>query len=354
MTTDATKRRLPWVDAARGISIFLVVMVHTVHWLGSAGMETTPALDAAIEPFTQMRMPLFFFASGLLATKWLQAPWSNLLRSKVAVLAWTFLIWQVSVFAYKAIGGTVLPAEDGDLLGQVARVLVSPIRPNGELWFLWALALFFITGRVVKDWPPLATVTVAAVVSVIWSGIAQPVLGADLMRLMGPGLSKFPMYFVFFIGAALYSRSLRDLVARVPIWVAVVVAVAWAALFGWLDVLAMAPFFPGLAFAGQVAGVVGGLSFAVLLQWFRPLTYLGQNTLVVYLSHTLFIVLIACALYLGGTLVEGWAAWLVAVAVIGVGLLLGRVAGGTWLLQSPRWFGRWLAGDLRARALSTP
>ncbi len=348
------QNRVPWVDAAKGISIFLVVMVHAVHWLGSAGMDAREPLNEFMSPLVHVRMPLFFFASGLFASKWLESRWSTLLRSKVALLVWTFLIWQSAVFAYKVIGGTVLPEEDGGILGQVARVLVSPIRPNGELWFLWALVLFFIVGRAARSLPPVVTVAVAAVVSVLWSGVTQPLLGDELIRLLGPGLSTFPMYFVYFIGAALFSGQIRAVVSRTPLWVAVLVAIAWVVAFWWLDVLALLPPVPGLVFLGQVTGIIGGVAFAVLLQWFKPLVYLGRHTLEVYLTHTLFIVLMACGLHLGGVSITGWASLVVAVVAISLGLLLGRVAGGTWLFESPRWFERWIAGDLRARAIYLP
>ena len=66
--------RHTWVDAAKGISILLVVMVHTRSWLDYAGIETGAVMNELIAASNHVRMPLFFFVAGLFAAKWVARP----------------------------------------------------------------------------------------------------------------------------------------------------------------------------------------------------------------------------------------------------------------------------------------
>lgn len=66
------KPRLGWVDAAKAISIVLVVLTHAQVELAFIGVSAVWS-DAAVDVFATMRMPLFFAASGLFATKWMSS-----------------------------------------------------------------------------------------------------------------------------------------------------------------------------------------------------------------------------------------------------------------------------------------
>lgn len=342
------RQRMDWVDAAKGLSIVLVVVLHTTLWLYQAGVVSDPALNRFNTVFEAVRMPLFFAMSGLFATRWLRAPWSELLHSKVSVLLWAFVLWQVTVFGYRVAGGAILPdVTDGKLRSQVLFLVLSPIRPNAELWFLWALVVFLLLGRMLWRLPPGWVVGTAAGASALWSGVVQPAIGDELRDLLGAGLYAFPQYFVFFIGAALFSAGFRRQVGRTPRFAAAVVLAVWTVLSVGLRVLEPLRGVPGAVFLEQCAGVLAGVALAVLLQRVRPLAHLGRHTLEVYLSHTVFIVAVACLLHVADVEVEHLPApALVAVVVplaIGLGLLVGRAASGTWVLEAPVAFRRLLA-----------
>lgn len=338
-----TKSRVGWVDTARGISIILVVLTHAIHWLGFAGV-TAPAellaFDAAAEG---IRMPLFFTAAGLFAAKWAAVGWRELFNRKLALLVWTFLIWQVAVFSYKFGAASILPdQQDGSLASHLLRVVVSPIRPNAELWFLWALVVFFIAAKLLNKAPGWLAVGGALILSVVWSGVVREFAGDDLIRLMGPGLSKFPMYFFFFIIASRYKDQIQRFVSTVPVVAWLLVSAAWAIavpISGWISLL---PYTPVNGLITQLFGVAAGIGCARALSPFPPVSRLGQQTLPIYLSHTTFVVGIACGIYALGVNVAGPLAWLLIIAVVSVAILLGlmleRIAGKTFLLRPPTWF----------------
>jgi fucose 4-O-acetylase-like acetyltransferase len=288
-------------------------------------------------------MPTFFFASGLFATRWIhERDWRTLVNGKLALLSWVFLTWQIMMFIYKYAAARTLPGQrDDTLLAHMLRVLVAPVRPNAELWFLWALVIFFVSAKTMRNVPSPWAVAGAAALSLVWSGVVSPALGTEGLRLLG-GAGSAPMYFVFFMVAERYRGTVRRVVSRVQRWQAAAVVAAWAVAIGTFDLLAPTSDTPGVTFAGQLIGVTAGVSLAVLIAPVATVRYLGRNTLPVYLTHTSLIVAFAIAYHASGAHLSGpallVAPWLVAATVISLGLGLHRVAGDTVLFRPPAWF----------------
>ena len=71
---SAQHKRLDWVDMAKGISIFLVVMMYAA---SSVGEDTggVGAFHWAIAFATPFRMPEFFLISGLFLSQVIDRPW---------------------------------------------------------------------------------------------------------------------------------------------------------------------------------------------------------------------------------------------------------------------------------------
>jgi fucose 4-O-acetylase-like acetyltransferase len=289
-------------------------------------------------------MPTFFFASGLFATKWIhERGWRALVNGKLALLAWVFLAWQLMMFVYKYAAAETLPGQlDSSLLEHVLRVLAAPLRPNAELWFLWALVVFFVSAKLVRHRPSPRVVLSAAAVSLAWSSVVTPVLGPERLRLLG-GASAAPLYFVFFVTAERYRGLIRDFVSRVRFWHATIAAAAWTVAVGVFDLLAAAPDVPGGMFFEQLVGIAAGVSVAVLIAPIAAVRYLGRNTLPVYLSHTTFVVFFAIGYYRSGAHVTGPVGlavpWMVAAGAILLGLGLHQIARSTVLFRPPSWFG---------------
>ena len=163
------KARLDWVDTAKGISILLVVLVHAAHWVEYAGVSSR-ALTDVNEALSTLRMPLFFCMSGLFAAKWLDRSWRELWSGKLSLLLWVFIVWQPMVLGYKLLAAGTLPdQEDTSVLAHLARFVLSPVRPSGELWFLWGLVLFFVVAKLLSRLPVWLHLAVAAA---IWSLLA--------------------------------------------------------------------------------------------------------------------------------------------------------------------------------------
>lgn len=314
-----TSCRLSWVDTARGISILLVVVLHATLWLGYIG-EPPSWLVAFNEVAGFFRMPLFFAAAGLFAQKWMRASWHELARDKLWLLVWVYLAWQPAFFAFKFAAGQVLPdQQDTSLAAHLLRAVVSPLRPQGELWFLWALVLFFVAARLLAALPRLLHLGLAAAGAMLWLLAVVPALGDQTVRLIGVGIVSAPYLYLFFVLGLLGRREIEAF------------AVAFER-FRWLPMLVILVFLPvaifvvsigaqsnGAVMLGmRVVGFVFGVALSVLLARAAVLTYLGARTLQIYVAHMPIIAAVVIALSLAGVGIQQPVAFAVGVVVLAV------------------------------------
>lgn len=325
--------RLDWVDTGRGMAIVLVALFHTSNWLVGAGIEAR-GWQEANEVVSSLRMPLFFALSGLFAAKWVRGTWRPLWEHKLRLFAWVFLVWgaigSVTYFAGLRVRGM------GSVLNAVVLpYLVSPVVPRLELWFIWALGLFFVVARLTRRVPPAVQLGVAAVASAV---------ALSGWQTLSPGWSGSVRYYAFFL-AGLYGRDLLLRLGSTPRrGLLVGVFVAWAAVAVGLwaldarDVL-------GLYFVNCVLGVAAGIGLSRLLAGSRSMRALGARTLPVYVAHTPLAIVASIVLSattaVGSPVAAVVAPPLLAAVVVLASLGLHRWAqarGAGWLYAPPAWF----------------
>ncbi len=329
----AAARRLDWVDAGRGLAIALVALFHSTNWLRAAKVDVDGWTQFSVV-VSSLRMPLFFTISGLFAAKWIRGAWRPLWTHKLRLYLWVFLLWGlVGSFTYW-LGVTM--KDQGSLKASVIKpYLMSPVVPRLELWFIWALALYFILAKLTRRIPVPLQIGVAAAASVF------ALSGWDTRS---PGWDGGVKYYAFFL-VGLYWRELVIRVGATPrkaalgavfvLWAVVAVGL-WAA--GLREVL-------GLYFVNCVLGVLAGIGLSRVLAGWAGLRSLGSKTLPVYVAHTP--IAIVCAFLVSLTPMPAFA-WsglvlppLVALVAILASLALHRVAqqrGAGWLYAPPRWF----------------
>lgn len=350
MTPVATSRqharpRLDAVDAARAISILLVVLLHARIVLGGVGAHA--GVVASIDDVAgHLRIPLFFAASGLFAARWASASWRELFGGRLAPLTWVFLAWQPAVLVYKLAESWLLHDEFADRWGwQVAQLLTSVARPVGELWFLWALAVFLVLAKLTVRVPLALRLGIPAAASYAWIAMVEPVLGRDVREGMGAGWDGVVKYFVFFLAAVVFSVRIRAFVAATPRWAAALVFAGWLALT--IAVIQGGVPVPWVRWPLFVLGAVAGFALGRMLDPIRPLCALGRRTLPVYVAHLPIIVAIVVVLDAAGLRAIVVRAPSIAVVVLAglatVGALalhraLVRTRSGGLLYAPPDWF----------------
>lgn len=339
--------RLKWVDASRGISIILVVLLHATSW--AAYTVSIPKwMTDFNDTLAPMRMPLFFCVSGILAHKWVNRSWNELYTGKVAILIWTFLLWQPSVFTYKVVAGKFLPDQaNSGLVDNVLRLSLTLVRPNGELWFLWALCLFLVGAKAISRFSKSVQFVFASAISIVWYFVAGNFITDSQLRVIGDGWDGALGLFVFFLGGVIYREYIKQGMQSASIGVAIIgVLISGGILYGYyyfeLSSVFSAPYMV------RFAGLVCGFLLAAILSRFAIVTYCGSVTLPIYLAHSLFIVLGCCAVAgLAGTELKAAPSFVVLVPFvlsvfsIAASLIIYRLRGwtlGKYLYAPPRWF----------------
>lgn len=283
---EKTAGRLDWVDMAKGLSIFLVVMMYCA---SSVGEDTgqSGVLHWTIAFAMPFRMPEFFLLSGLFLSQVIDRPWKAFADRRVVHYFYFYAVWAVIHILFKE---AVIARDPGGAAGSLLAAVVSPY---GVLWFIYMLGVFGIVAKVLHELkaPRWGVLAVAAVLQ-----MASIHTGSYLV-------DQFAEYFVYFYAAATFAPQ----VFRMANWAADHATLAIAGLGAWALVNAALVFSPGfrmdpvhiqmgwaalpgvhlmLAFAGAVAiSVVAAL--LTKLPWMNWLQWLGAKSLVIYVAFVL-------------------------------------------------------------------
>lgn len=326
----APETRVVWVDAAKGMSILLVVAHHSVLFLESTG-QAPAAVVAANSALASLRMPLFFLASGLFAAAPLAAPWRTVLHKRVALYLYLYALWTVIRFAFfLSVPGVVDPYDSTDPVGLALALLV----PGPGMWFLYALAVFSVIAKVIRRVPVTLQLVGAAVLSLL--------AGAEMVQFDSFSWTFMTRYLFFFL-LGCHARRLIERLARSSnaMWVVIAAGLCVGGAVG--AVLLGVRLVPGVALALNCLAVTFGVLFAAWISRYRigrPLVLIGRRTLPVYLIHVLWLAGIMIGLQRVDLppLVGYVLPVVLAVVLTALSLLTHRllVAGGaTWLFALP-------------------
>lgn len=148
-----SKRRLDWVDYARGIAIILVVTRHVLVGLQMSGLHIPTGMYNIQEYTLNFRIPVFFMLSGVfLAASSLKYKPASLLRQKVSTLLYPYLLWTIilitlQIFFSQFTNGERTPYD-------YLYIIIQP-RELEHLWYL--LALFNTSCLFILGWKWLKT-----------------------------------------------------------------------------------------------------------------------------------------------------------------------------------------------------
>ena len=281
---SAGSPRYEWMDAGRGVAIVLVVLLHATDWLQGAGVPVA-GWETLNDVLSGVRMPLFFTISGMLGARWIRARWPDLASRKITTLFWVYLIWQPIGLGAAAMADQIT-GDHQSLLHWAVALVATVGRPRSELWFLWALSVYFALARLTyrrRLWPQLVA---AGAVSALT--LCTPISSGTL------GWNGPPKYYLFFLLGAHCRTPLLWFAQRVHRSVGMLLGliVTWIAAASASQALGGERFVgPGLA--TRSLGLAAGIALAGLLARRRLLSFLGSRTLPIYLAHTPLIITMA-------------------------------------------------------------
>lgn len=140
-----SKKRLEWVDIAKGIAIFLVVTGHMLRGFTSSGMYSNynsllKYIDFTIYSF---HVPLFFLASGLIysykTTIETKGELIEFIKRKCKILIIPYII-----FSWLQLGVKIIMSGSVNHKVSVSSFFKIVYKPVEQFWFLYALLLIFI------------------------------------------------------------------------------------------------------------------------------------------------------------------------------------------------------------------
>jgi uncharacterized membrane protein YcfT len=324
-------RRILWVDFAKAVSLILVLHLHANFYgrvLPSSEFRSLLTLPAVLDVLSfHARMPIFFFISGMLAAKRLALDTGGVVRNNIYIYLLWSLIYQL-----------LIP----DWPHGYRRAMLDPARIGAILWggsmawYLWGIALAFLTARLTRSWSGWLVLSSAILISELqfvaaehWGGHAGSLLRCLPFYLLG---ARFPQ-----VGHRLAdSRSVTI----------VTVGVIAYFLFGLL--LSTNILFVGVAadFAGLSLGLMGaGWAARVYPGIAGPVGWIGRHTLPIYILHFpiialagLFSLSLLSPLPVHHPLLQIYAPLLTGVALFACVLIYGvivRMGAAGWLFAYP-------------------
>jgi uncharacterized membrane protein YcfT len=283
---SGTTDRLEWVDVAKGLSIFLVVMMYAA---SSVGEDTggVGALHWAVAFATPFRMPEFFLISGLFLANVIDRPWRAYTDRRIVHYLYFYALWAVIHIVFKVGLLATNP------VGAVEQIAWAIVQPYGVLWFIYMLAVVSAATKLLRQMK-----------LPVWL-----VFGAGALLQILPihtgiyAIDQFAEYFVYFYGGYVLAPQLFRLAG----WASTHAAAAFAGLLAWALVNGVLVFSPGfamhpihpviglaglpglhliLAFAGAAALCVAAALLARIpaMDWLR---WLGSKSLIIYVAFVL-------------------------------------------------------------------
>jgi uncharacterized membrane protein YcfT len=271
-----TRMRVDWVDFAKGICIVLVVLMHSTLGVEKA-MGETGALNTFIQWAQPFRMPDFFLISGLFLSRRITGPWAEFLDKKVVHFLYFYFLWMTLQLLFKGPGIW----HDSGATGLAHEYALAVLEPFGTLWFIYLLPVFYVSTRLVRPLPPLLVFAAAALLEMAPIHTGWIMIDEFAARYVYFFAGYWLAGHVFRFAQTMGGLSTPALVSALFVWG---IAHTEAFRLGYVTG-------PGIGLVAGFIGVGAVITAGVLLTRIRAghvIRYLGENSIVVYLSFFLF------------------------------------------------------------------
>lgn len=276
------RRRVSWIDYAKGIGIFSVTALHVLKGVIAAGLITGDAAMFIRDAWSvySFNMPIFFFLGAMFLTNTVKKSWPRFFDDRLRTLFYPYLVWSLltllvgSLVAGYTNYGLTLTAESAISL------LYDPVQ---HYWFLYAI---FVT---VTGWLFLAKLEAPKllffiITAVMWL-LIQFHTGEMLYWIWG-----LMQYAVYFAAGALVNKPFRNWMQNTAAKNLATLSVVGLGIWGFF--LSQGAESPLAVFhtVASVAGMLGVFGLCGLLDRANVLgviEYWGLNSLSIYLAHVM-------------------------------------------------------------------
>lgn len=142
-----------WIDLVKASSVLLVVFMHASNTLvdvaGPSAVTTAlHQFNVLVEP---LRMPIFFLVSGMLAASAIHRPW-RATTNRTSGMLYLYVAWMVAYLGFITLLGA-----------SVTEPLSAILFAKNGYWYLYAMVLFFVIARLLRNQPAWVVVAVALI-----------------------------------------------------------------------------------------------------------------------------------------------------------------------------------------------
>lgn len=270
-TVNEHRKRVEWLDVARGIGIILVVMGHAERGLVSAHIADGNAWSLFDLSLYTFHMPLFMLLAGINVKPSLARGRETFVLTRLRTIAYPYVLWSL-------IQGSLLVLLSGMTnggSGEWSRLLMIGWKPISPFWFLYALMAYMLlvaaVGLRARVLIPLAAIGLIA------SGLLT---GESLVH-------QLAYMFSFFVIGTLASDAIKRW-APAWYWIAILAAL-WLAAYQIVPSEGETPYLTPWAFPAALAGIAVILCLAQACGGMAKefLAAIGRISMTIYVMHIL-------------------------------------------------------------------
>ncbi|MDX7082717.1 acyltransferase family protein [Serratia marcescens] len=291
MSTINNKKEILWINTLKGICILLVVLHHSIitTLIPSIDHLSSGQLPAKLwltfnKIVSPLRMPAFFFVSGLLAVKAINSKsWSEVFTSKVSNLLYLYILWGLLQWFF--IKGFISPIMESQLSDSENSAYAENIKEfssllafaKTSLWYLYALAGYFLVAKLFFHFK---YILLAVAVTLNYC--------AALGIIEGWGIISIAQNMIYFLFGVFFSEELVR-----------ATNVTKRNIFIWLAILTLAIININLGIGKNIFTCTLAIIISIIicktlnnkfnLSW---LNWIGKNTLQIYVIHRVVIEII--------------------------------------------------------------
>ncbi|UEM03028.1 acyltransferase [Skermanella rosea] len=266
---SGSKARIGWMDTLRGMAIILVIFDHALYH-ATLNSDSVPEWIATLSLiFNPLRMPLMVFLSGMLLSPSLRKGAQDYLSGKTRNILYPYVLWST---VYVSLW--VVAAPFSGTPHSWSELLMIPYAPQGHMWFLHNLFLFYL---IVLALQRVSRLVIAAV-ALAASGLV------DFWYL-----DRF-FFLLGFFALGDYAVQREDLISRlladrrvVAVMTVLTLGMPATVLLLETDLRYRIPSIPlavgGIGIMILLAGRIGDKPFAALFR------HIGRNSLPAYILH---------------------------------------------------------------------
>lgn len=264
--------RINWVDFGKAMSIILVVFHHAVFRNPEAPLynETILMINGI---FAQMRMPLFFFLSGIFIYKAITSKFRYFFKFRFLHLLYLYVLWSIIRYGVTTDWEVMFTRGNEDNIFSLATIVIEP--PN-TLWFIYAL-LVFLTITWLTSAVPIITFAFAMIFFVL------SVNGSSY-----DFIDKVAQFYPFYLLGYFTSDFIKQKATNIN-WYYSILPLGFFVFMANYQQIAWTSE-PLQEFLYGLSGITIGVVLAVLMTkvpWLSWMEYVGKNTLPIYVMHFL-------------------------------------------------------------------